>query len=422
MSRVSDAVQFKGWKIAWWLCAVTLPWLDTAFNISLILLLIFWLAGGGVFYLNKLKNANWVWPMFGYYAVLLAGMIYTQDIDNGFFTLEKKISFIALPIFAITGRPLEERFITLLKKSFVYSCAVIMLFCVVATSIHFSSGGSFGNFNLFTTDNYNNLHPEAPSMWMHFSYIQLSKWASLHPGYFSMYLAFCVIILLTEEFHSTSTKIFHYGLALAMSVFIAMLSSRMAIIAFFCTCFYLIGLKKRKQIIIPILFFLSTVGMLLAFNPVSKFRVIEEPLKTTYLADTSVTQWNSVNYRLLEWHAAWSVITDHPILGVGTGGGTQVLTAFYSHFNQSTIGLQSNAHNQFLQSWMELGSIGLLAFVSCLVGPLILSKSYSNAQYISFIVIFSLMCLTESVGERQKGVVFFAFFQTLYLGLERKTK
>ena len=180
--------------------------------------------------------------------------------------------------------------------------------------------------------------------------------------------------------------------------------------------------EKKFKNTATIILICGIVGFFLWTNPIAKFRVIEEPLKTEFRADTSVTQWNSVSYRLLEWQAAWAIIKSHVFFGVGTGGGTLALVNFYSHFNQSTVGIQSNAHNQFLQSWMESGLIGLSALLFCLMGPLIVTRSYNNTLYVSFLLIFILMCATESVGERQKGIVFFTFFQTLFLAFERKAK
>jgi hypothetical protein len=69
---------------------------------------------------------------------------------------------------------------------------------------------------------------------------------------------------------------------------------------------------------------------------------------------------------------------------------------------------------------MENGLLGLLAFSLCLWAGIF--RLYKDSSYVSFILIFSLMCLTESIGERQKGVVFFTFFQVLFLGFEKRTE
>jgi O-antigen ligase len=197
----------------------------------------------------------------------------------------------------------------------------------------------------------------------------------------------------------------------------------MAIIAFAVSAGYLVfkKIQKRKVTqILPIVSGSAFLVFLLWLNPVTRFRVIEEPLITTYQADRSVTNWNSVSFRLLEWKGSWSVIRSNWIAGVGTGGGKLAMENFYKHYNNSTIGLEHNAHNQYLQTWMESGLTGLFVFLSCVFMGVF--RLYKDASYVSFILIFSLMCLTESIGERQKGIMFFTLFQTLFLGIQKKSE
>jgi hypothetical protein len=127
-----------------------------------------------------------------------------------------------------------------------------------------------------------------------------------------------------------------------------------------------------------------------------------------------------VNYRLLEWEGSWSIIRDNPLFGVGTSGWKIAMSKFYSSYNSSTSGLMYNSHNQFLQTWMENGILALVVFAFCLFGSLF--RPPADQSYVVFILIFSLMCLTESIVERQKGIVFFTLFQSLFLGLQNASK
>ncbi|MBI1768792.1 MAG: O-antigen ligase family protein [Bacteroidetes bacterium] len=413
------------WRhLAWWLCVITLPWIDMANNISLILLFMLSLTGGNLKErLLRIKSAKWAWPFFIYYAMLLVGMTYTADIDNGFFTLDKKITFVVLPLIAIVGKQLNEEFVSLLKRNFVYSCTGVIFLCLTLATVSFISGGSPENFDFRSSSEYNDLHPNASSFWMHFSYIQLAQWAGLHPAYFSMYLVFCLTILFTEKYSSRKEQTFHLLLSLIICCFIAMLSARMAIIVFIFSAFYLIVKKiQAKQLAGSFTIFVAmvTLGFLLSFNPVTRFRLIEEPLKTKYVADTSVTDWNSVSYRLLEWQGTWGIIQHHLFFGIGTSGWKIAMDNFYSRYNSSTVGLVHNSHNQFLQTWMENGILALIAFLVCIFGSVF--RPNVEPSYVAFILIFSLMCLTESIGERQKGIVFFTLFQTLFLAFENKSK
>jgi O-antigen ligase len=405
-------------RIAWWLCVVTLPWLDMANNQCLILLLLLWIIEGKFSAKwQKLKAASWTFPFLIYYFLLLVGIFYTQDVDNGLFTLDKKVTFLGLPLVVATGLPLDEKYLGFLKKSFVYSCTAAVLLCFAGAAYYYFSGGASMNFDFYTNEYFTTLHPGASPAWMQFSYIQLAQWARLHPGYLSMYLVFCLVILVTEPYTNGRQKTTHIAIGFLLTIAIALLSTRMAIIAFFCSAAYLLTLKVFERQIKSILAIVAVslvLLLLLSLNPVARFRLIEEPRTTTYHADPQVTQWNSVSYRLLEWQGSWSSIQSNWFAGVGTGGGQSAMNNFYAHYNSSTVGLEHNAHNQFLQVWMESGLVGLVAFLFCLYAGL--SRLRHNPAYVCFILIFSLMCLTESVGERQKGVVFFMLFQVLFLG------
>jgi len=412
----------RWYQLAWWLCVVTLPWIDMANNISLISLTLLWIGEGNfVIKWQRVKSSPWIWPFLIYYSILVVGLFYTTDFDNGLFTLDKKISFLILPLIMSTGKPLPENFVKLLNRSFVYSCCAVILICLVNSAYSFYKGGASANFDFNTYENFKAIHPDTSLFWTHFSYIQLAHWAGIHPGYLSMYLAFCLVILYREEYLSNAERGIHFAIGLLIVCFLALLTSRMAIIAFICCTFYFTLKEIQGKYFKTILFTVSFSFILLCFlllNPVARYRVIDEPSLTTYRADRAVTNWNSVSYRLLEWEGGWWVISNHWLTGVGTGGAKMAMDNFYAHYNSTTVGLEHNAHNQYLQTWMESGILGLFVFLLCLWAGVF--RLYKDSRYVCFILIFSLMCLTESIGERHKGIVFFMVFQALFLGLERR--
>ncbi len=412
----------RWYELIWWLCVVTLPLPDTYNNASIILLTLAWLTDNRLFKEPLiLAKERWAWPFFFYFIWICLGLTYSSDLANGFFTLEKKISFWALPMLAITGRSLNSKFLSFLKRSFVYSCFAVAVLCFVASMYNYSAGNTNANFDFNSYTNFLQLHPDGASAWSNFSYIQLIQWAGLHPTYFSMYLVFCLTILFTENYHSKREARFHIALGCLIGIFLALLSSRIAIIAFLFSIAYLVFSRfatKERRSAISILGVSSVLLVCLWLNPISRFRLLEEPMRTSYKMDTSTTNWNSVNYRLLEWKGSWSIIKENIFSGVGTGGWQIAMSKFYTQFNKSTMGLEHNAHNQYLQVWMENGLPGLLAFIACLAIPFIYAKP--TITHVCFILIFSVMCMTESIGERQKGIVFFTLFQVLFMAADTR--
>jgi O-antigen ligase len=409
-------------QLTWWLCVATLPWPPIAINISLFLLTILWIADGDFkMKWQRLKDAKWTLPFLIYYMVLLIGMLYTLDASRGLAMLDKKIIFLAFPILIATGRVLHKDFFEFLTRSFVYSCSAVVLACLILAAYSFFQGSPAENFDIRTSENFMLFHPDVSSVWTHFSYIQLANGVGIHPGYLSMYLVFCMVILFTENYQTRTEKIINSILGLIIVCALVLLASRTATLAFICSIVYIVVKKRQeKQVKVYVPIVLSSVLLLflLWIIPVSRFRVIEEPMITKYKADTTVTEWNSVSYRLLEWQASWSVIKDNWFAGVGTGGNSKAVTHFYEHYNKSTKGLDFNAHNEYMQVWTESGLPGIFTFLLCLTVGLFPLRN--DSSYISFIIIFSLMCLTESMGELQKGIAFFCLFQSLFLSAERK--
>lgn len=398
--------------LAWWLCVISMPWFDAVNSASIFFLALITISDRGFFNrLSHLKGQRWARPFFAYYLLVLLGLLYTPDFDGGVSTIGQKLSFVIFPFVAVTGRPMRDSTIRFLKFSFVYSCLAVVMISLIVAVINFYSGNGTVNFDQTTTANFTELHP-GESPWMYFSYIQLLRWADLHPAYFSMYLVFCLTILFTERGNSKAELILNFVIGAVIAGFVAMLASRAAIIALFLSLVFLVFRNKSMPT-----FQVTTVavifGLLLWFNPVARFRVVEEPLTTTYKVDPSVAQWNSVSYRLLEWQGSLSIISSHLLFGVGTSGWKSAMNNFYANFNSSTAGLTYNSHNQFLQTWMENGFFGLIALSFCIFGPLFQLKI--DASHIAFILIFSVMCMTESILDRQKGIIFFTLFQSMFL-------
>jgi len=125
-------------------------------------------------------------PFLIYYLLLVIGMLYTNDAENGLFTLNKKIVYVIFPIVAATEGIFYRKFLQVLKRSFVYSCLGVILLCL-ERPLTISQGGAAANFDFLT---YENLKYSMLMLLPHgciFSYIQFAYWAGFHPGYLSMY-------------------------------------------------------------------------------------------------------------------------------------------------------------------------------------------------------------------------------------------
>jgi O-antigen ligase len=109
------------------------------------------------------------------------------------------------------------------------------------------------------------------------------------------------------------------------------------------------------------------------------------------------------------------------LIGVGPGDTQDELQKCYQLDEDKNWALlyrpdfQYNAHSQYLQTFIDLGIVGLLLFLATLVVAAFIAIKHYDYLFLSFVVLFSFACLTESMLELNKGIVFFSFFISLFL-------
>jgi O-antigen ligase len=132
---------------------------------------------------------------------------------------------------------------------------------------------------------------------------------------------------------------------------------------------------------------------LLKFNHIHSFEDVKEDVRYTI------------------WDTSWEAAKENLPFGVGSGDIKDVLKSKYSerslpYFNKR----EYNTHNQYLQILLAVGIPGILLFVSGLFYTLYVSMQKRCFLYLVFMLIIAINLLTESMLERQSGVVFYAIF------------
>jgi O-antigen ligase len=120
--------------------------------------------------------------------------------------------------------------------------------------------------------------------------------------------------------------------------------------------------------------------------------------------------------RLIMWTVTARECLQHP-MGVGTGNVDGHLSIALQEVGQIEMSTKTpnkeiryNPHNQFLQTTMELGFLGLAVFLFILTKGIQWGIRYKNGLFILVISCLSFNCLFESMLQRQTGIVFFTFW------------
>lgn len=134
--------------------------------------------------------------------------------------------------------------------------------------------------------------------------------------------------------------------------------------------------------------------------------------------DESLTHsWGGKTIRLSIWKCSLDILKKNWLTGVGTGDEQAALNAAYEKrkFYFATMYNEYNAHNQYIQEAIAHGVIGLIIFVSCIFLPLITNfRQKIKTVYSIFLISFAFVCLTESMLELSKGIIWYSFFNSLF--------
>jgi O-antigen ligase len=336
------------------------------------------------------------------YLFYMIGMLYSGNMDYGFFDLQVKLSLMLFPvIFSTVDKDFPlQRMITEVFMAFIAGCVTGTL--VLSGIALYSYAGS-----------------RDPAV---FFYTHFSKF--IHPSYLSMYLNLAVSILayflIRKDLPLTNARRFLMVVLLFwFSLMIFLLSSKAGIFSLLFQSLMIIVyfLVIHKQVWKTLLlFFMALVMFYAAFSflpsTADRFKRTESALSEQ--KRSSSEQMESNSERLVVWKAGFEVIRKHPVFGVGTGDVKDALLEEYRKENKLLVyNMRLNAHNQYLQTYIALGILGVLLLISILVLPGWMAFRRIHFVYFSFLTLFAFNILVESMLEVQAGVVYYAFFNAL---------
>jgi O-antigen ligase len=143
--------------------------------------------------------------------------------------------------------------------------------------------------------------------------------------------------------------------------------------------------------------------------------LVNQP-KNAAFVHTSLAFPDSRTARLKIWQSVMQVVGNNWILGVGTGDSQAQLDKTYSKKNYAFATFHHcNAHNQYLQETVALGVPGLIIFLLCLLVPFYsYLHSKEHSLYCVFLLIFAIVCMSESILQLSKGIILYSFFNALF--------
>ena len=231
--------------------------------------------------------------------------------------------------------------------------------------------------------------------------------------YFSMYLCVGVALLLSSRVDMTNSR--KMPLILFFGLMIFLVSNKAGILVFVSILVLRLFTAKiagPKKIVLLIAFLIFSL-LLVRLNP--RFDAsVSKILNSGFVVDKEARY--DFSTRLLSWDASIDLIKRSPGIGYGPGGAQKALDSVYLEKGYKyPLKEKYNAHNQFLQIWLENGLLGLLVFSACVF--LILKKGLMEKKhrfvFLATVAIFFINACFESYLNRYSGISFFAFWWCL---------
>ncbi len=314
--------------------------------------------------------------------IALIGLLYTQNTDEGLKNFTKQVPFLVFPLIFFSVEVTKKAKLILLEY-FSYGVIISAVFALLKA----------GYFKLNNFGNY-------------FYYDKLGELLDIHTTYFAMYVLIALLYFVSNIFKKSWKQSLIYFLPiLYLLAFLYLLSVRASIVALIVSVLILIygNSKLMKPRTIWVLIFGVLLLTLFYFTPNFQKRFNAETPEGIAISD--------LDTRTTHWKSALQIIGENNLLfGAGTGDGHLKLYDQYlkNGFETGYI-YQYNAHNQFLETTLYYGLIGLL----CIIGILFfaLKKNFSERNFLgmAIIAVQVIVMVTESTLERQHGIVLLAF-------------
>lgn len=314
--------------------------------------------------------------------IALIGLFYTEDMIDGVKNFQKQLPFLVFPLIFFSVEITNKAKLILLKY-FSYGVVISSVFAILKAS--YFKINNFGNY---------------------FYYDKLGELLDIHTTYFAIYVLIALLYFANSiAVNISKRRIISVVLIIFLLWFLYLLSVRVSIVALLVSGLILIY-GKRKSIKSKTAY--ALLGGLLLITLFYFTPNFQKRFNATTPEGVAISD---VDTRSLHWKSALEVIGQNNILfGAGTGDGHSKLYDQYlkNGFETGYI-YQYNAHNQFLETMLYYGLLGVFLLLSIIF--FVIKRCYAERNFlgISIIAVQVIVMLTESTLERQHGIVLFAF-------------
>lgn len=357
---------------------------------------------------GKIKKTYtfFVFTLYSFAAIF--SVIYSEDKISGFDKIYGMLPLFVFPLFFFI-----KKNVFLNKKTIVYAiCSFsVSLLLVVSTNLLYLL--IYYNFDLLVIKELSGKFFAQGLVNYHYLYL-------------AYYISISIILIIyLNTFFKLKIKYFRtisISAAVFLFSYLFFLGSRISlIIVFFIGSFiffkWVFNTKKIKTGLI-FMMFLSIASFSAFYLKLPLVEKVKEAINYNGEYSSLKKVWGGKMMREEIWSCSINLIKEKPLLGYGVGSVQKEINNCLEHTSENPVlylgRFTFNAHNQYLQIALTSGIVALMSFIFFLIYTTIVSFIRKNYFYVIFIIVSCLTFLTESMLERNHGIIIFAFFCVLF--------
>ena len=373
-------------------------------TLLIILLAIYWLVFTKKEFDISSRKTRLMLLFISLYIAGMLGMIYTDNTKAGMATLKTQSAILIFPLIFGT--------ISFITPVFLNR---ILFHTLIATTLASVAGLLYGSYNYFQTGDIEMLTGK-----------NILFFHAFRPVLMGLFCLLSIVIAFEKiRASQPKKKLLLSAIILLMTLMIFLLSIRLTIVCWLLVIVYfcITAIKKtRHKMLLAAVAVVAVVASAFTIPTVKKqwSEFFDSSSRATIVLDKDSSlekSWGGKALRVAIWKCSADILKDHWLTGVGTGDVQDHLQQAYENrkFYFASRYNRYNAHNEYLQVTLANGLPGLLVLLACIFYPLLqYRKMFTGNIYLLLLIIFAIICISESILEVNKGIVWYSFFNSIF--------
>jgi len=381
------------------IAVVSIPFTALLYFFITPLLLILWIIEGGWKNrwkrLKESKTGLIAGALILFWLINVAGLFHSNDLLCGLMRTYDKLPFLVFPLvfFTLNSAYFTPKKMLLLFKVFMGATTLMLLICW---------GNAFTNFFL-TGKTY------------HFYYIYFSQYFG-HPSYCALIV--CIAFMISFQLWLNTTKTARSILSMLLLFFVVSIfffQSRSGILALIAilmiSLLYFLKTQKKGYVY-------GVIGTVILFLLIFFIAISSSSRMGNLTKKLTYEQFQTekiLGMRSNIWQITTRIAVENKMLGVGTGykNESYLTEADMQYINKDRLFI--NAHNQYLQTFLEHGIVGIFVLFFLLLYSFYYAIKTKNYLLFTLLLSICINMVFESMLERNRGIFIFSLFYCLFI-------